>query len=164
MKEGRAASRGTHTPASSSATCSIQQAKTRLKINSESASSIGSSPGEMLPRSLVPFPVLWGKIVLTLVWARALRLFYRKIQAISSKDPGHWHPAWTRLLQCWRRKGRILQAKTFLLLSSWEVSKLCDGSYIRRINAVEKHIRQPEQISLCQKDPPYGSFSLNCIY
>lgn len=57
-------------------------------------------------------------------------------------------------------KGRILQTKTFLFLPSWEVSKLCDGSdiLVRRINAVKKHIRQPEQISLCQKDPPYGSF------
>lgn len=35
-----------------------------------------------------------------------------------------------------------------------------DGSDTSRINPGRKRIRQPEQRSLCQKDPPSGSLSL----
>lgn len=78
------------TPASSNATCSIQQAKTHFKINSESLSGIMSRPGKTLPKSLVPFPVSWGRdcvescmsqsFEIFLQWSRS---FHQRTQVIS---------------------------------------------------------------------------------
>ena len=91
MKGGRAASPRDSLSSQQQCNMLYPGSQIHFKINSESSSGFGSSPGKILPhypptpppKSLIPFPVSWGRDYVESCMGQSFEIFHPTIQVIS---------------------------------------------------------------------------------